>query len=100
MNYFDSKRKSIKYFEEQFNDIDVDAKNLEKAFTNKKHYLAMKILPLQKKEVLYYSIIKNYSLNKISELMKLSKKEIIQLKEIAIADFKENLKKIGDSYYE
>lgn len=85
---------SSSYTEEDFNDIDVNAEHLEKAFTNKKYYLAMKPLHLEEKQVLYYSIVKNYPLSRISKIMNLSKNEILKLKEKAITNFKKNLKKI------
>lgn len=79
---------------EEFDEIDISAEHLENAFTNKKYYLAMKPLPIQEKQVLYYSAIKSYPLQRISAVMNLSKNEVLKLKEKAIADFKRNLKKI------
>ena len=80
--------------EENFDDLDVDYKHLENAFTNKKYYLAMKTLSLQEKQVLYYLAIENYSLKKTSILMNLSQNKVLKLKETAISNFKRNLKKI------
>lgn len=87
------------YTGNELDEIDLDSAHLENAFTNKKYYLAMKLLPLTEKEVLYYSVIENYSLTTISKKLKISKKEVVTLKQKAITDFKENLKKIceGDN---
>lgn len=79
--------------DEELNNLDLDAKHLEKAFTNKKYYLAMLNVPKKEKEVLYYIVVQNYSLNKTSKIMNLSKTEILRLKKQAIEHFKENLKK-------
>ena len=103
--YFDSKQKNIEklcdkqvyknYTGDEYDEIDLDGEHLENAFTNKKHYLSMKLLPLQEKKVLYYSVTENYSLNRIAKLMNISKSEVVRLKEKAISDFKANLRRIS-----
>ena len=82
------------YTEDEYDEVDLSPEHLDKAFTNKKYYLSMKLLPLSEKKVLYYSVIEDYTLQEISKKMKISKKQINFLKKKAIMDFKKNLKKI------
>lgn len=71
--YFD--KESIKnYTGNEFDDIDLNAEHIENAFTNEKYYSSMKLLPLQEKKVLYYSVIENYPLRKNSQNTKYFKK--------------------------
>ena len=71
--------------------IDVDINHLENIFTNKTYYLAMKIVPLLERKVLYLSYIENLRLNDICKKLKLQRKEIISLRNKAIIHFKNNL---------
>ena len=82
------------YFDETKEDASINPKYLEQVFTEEKYYLSMKPLPLEEKEVLYYSIVKEYSLKEICKKMNISRKQVNELKNKAIADFKENLRKI------
>ncbi len=71
--YFD--KEALKnYTGNEFDDIDLNAEHIENAFTNKKYYLSMKLLPLQEKKVLYYSVIENYPLRKNIKNVKYVKK--------------------------
>jgi len=71
--------------------IDVDINHLENIFTDETYYLAMKIVPLIERKVLYLSYVENIKLNDICRKLKLEKKEIISLRNKAIKHFKYNL---------
>ena len=70
---------------------DVTINHLENIFTNQTYYLAMKIVPLLERKVLYLSYIENVRLNDICRRLKLQKKEIITLRTKGINHFKHNL---------
>ena len=70
---------------------DVNINHLENIFTNETYYLAMKIVPLLERKVLYLSYIENVRLNDICKRLKLQKKDIISLREKGIKHFKYNL---------
>lgn len=70
---------------------DVNINHLENIFTNETYYLAMKIVPLIEKKVLYLSYIENLRLNDICKRLKLSKNEVIRLRNKGINHFKHNL---------
>ena len=59
---------------------DVNINHLENIFTNETYYLAMKIVPLIERKVLYLSYIENLRLNDICKRLKLSKNEVIKLR--------------------
>ena len=71
--------------------LDVDINHLENIFSNESHYLAMKLVPLLERKVLYLSYIENARLNDICRRLKLQKKEVITLRNKAITHFKNNL---------
>lgn len=62
--------------EQQLDNTDVDINHLEKIFTNETYYLAMKIVPLLEKKVLYLSYIENARLSDICRKLKLQKKRL------------------------
>ena len=70
---------------------DVNINHLENIFTNETYYLAMKIVPLLERKVLYLSYIENCRLNDICKRLKLGKNEVISLRSKAINNFKHNL---------
>lgn len=70
---------------------DVTINHLENIFTNGTYYLAMKIVPLLERKVLYLSYIENVKLNDICRRLKLQKKEVITLRTKGINHFKHNL---------
>lgn len=70
---------------------DVTINHLENIFTNETYYLAMKIVPLLERKVLYLSYIENVRLNDICRILKLQKKEVITLRTKGINHFKHNL---------
>lgn len=70
---------------------DVTINHLENIFTNETYYLAMKIVPLLERKVLYLSYIENIRLNDICRKLKLQKKEVITLRTKGINHFKHNL---------
>lgn len=91
---------------ESTNNLDADINHLENIFTNETYYLAMKIVPLLERKILYLSYIENARLNDICKRLKLQKKEVILLRNKAITHFKNNLntlhkteklKNVGDS---
>ena len=70
---------------------DVSINHLENIFTNETYYLAMKMVPLLEKKVLYLSFVENIKLNDICRRLKLSKNEVIKLRNKGINHFKHNL---------
>ena len=82
------------YYQTSMQDVDnadVSINHLENIFTNETYYLAMKIVPLLERKVLYLSYIENCKLNDICKRLKLQKKEVILLRNKGIAHFKHNL---------
>ena len=76
---------------EKLENIDVDINHLENIFTNKTYYLAMKMVPLLERKVLYLAYVENVRLNDICRRLKLKNKEVIFLRNKAIIHFKHNL---------
>ena len=70
---------------------DVSINHLEKIFTNETYYLAMKIVPLLERKVLYLSYVENIRLNDICKRLKLQKNDVIRLRNKGINHFKHNL---------
>ena len=70
---------------------DVSINHLENIFTNETYYLAMKMVPLLERKVLYLSFVENIKLNDIFRRLKLSKNEVIKLRNKGINHFKHNL---------
>ena len=70
---------------------DVSINHLENIFTNETYYLAMKMVPLLERKVLYLSYVENIKLNDICRRLKLSKNEVIKLRNKGINHFKHNL---------
>lgn len=83
-NYY---KKSIK----QVENSDVNINHLENIFTNETYFLAMKLVPLLERKVLYLSYIENVRLNDICKRLKISKNEVVSLRSKAIVHFKHNL---------
>ncbi len=82
------------YYKKAMQDVDnadVNINHLENIFTNETYYLAMKIVPLTERKVLYLSYIENCRLNDICRRLKLSKKQVITLRNKGIQHFKNNL---------
>ncbi|WP_305113859.1 hypothetical protein [Thomasclavelia cocleata] len=76
---------------QKINDLDVTINHLENIFADETYYLAMKIVPLLERKVLYLSYVENLRLNDICKRLKLQKKEVISLKNKGIIHFKNNL---------
>lgn len=70
---------------------DVSINHLENVFTNETYYLAMKMVPLLERKVLYLSYVENIRLNDICRRLKLNKNEVIKLRNKGINHFKHNL---------
>ena len=71
------------YYQKSMQDVDnadVSINHLENIFTNETYYLAMKIVPLLERKVLYLSYIENCRLNDICRRLKLQKREVILLR--------------------
>lgn len=83
-NYY---KKSMK----QVENFDVNINHLENIFTNETYFLAMKLVPLLERKVLYLSYIENVRLNDICKRLKISKNEVVSLRSKAIVHFKNNL---------
>ena len=80
---------------QKINDLDVTINHLENVFTDETYYLAMKVVPLLERKVLYLSYVENLRLNDICKRLKLQKKEIISLRNKGIVHFKNNLTTIS-----
>ena len=76
---------------QQADNVDVTINHLENIFTDETYYLAMKIVPLLERKVLYLAYIENVRLNDICRRLKLQKKEAIKLRSKGIEHFKNNL---------
>ena len=76
---------------QKLEDADVNINHLENIFTDKTYYLAMKLVPLRERKVLYLSYIENARLNDICRRLKLSKNEVISIRNKGILHFKNNL---------
>jgi DNA-directed RNA polymerase specialized sigma subunit len=76
---------------QKIDNSDVNINHLENIFTNETYYMAMKIVPLLERKVLYLSYIENIRLNDIAKRLKLQKNEVISLRNKAITHFKNNL---------
>ena len=76
---------------QEVDNTDTDINHLENIFTNEIYYLAMKIVPMIEKKVLYLSYIENVRLNDICRRLKLEKSQVISLREQGIKHFKYNL---------
>lgn len=83
-NYYQKSMRNV-------DNADVNINHLENIFTNETYYLAMKIVPLLEKKVLYLSYIENCRLNEICRRLKLEKNEVISLRSKGINHFKHNL---------
>ena len=82
------------YYQKSMQNVDnadVNINHLENIFTNETYYLAMKIVPLLERKVLYLSYIENCRLNEICKRLKLEKNEVISLRSKGINHFKHNL---------
>ena len=82
------------YYQKFIQDVDnpdVSINHLENIFTNEPYCLAMKIVTLLERKVLYLSYIENCRLNDICKKLKLGKNEVIALRNKAINHFKHNL---------
>ena len=82
------------YYQKSMQNVDnadVNINHLENIFTNETYYLAMKIVPLLERKVLYLSYIENCRLNEVCRRLKLEKNEVISLRSKGINHFKHNL---------
>lgn len=79
---------------ERIDNTDVNINHLENIFTDNTYYMAMKIVPLIERKVLYLSYIENLRLNDICKKLRLQKNEVIRLRSKGINHFKHNLKLI------
>ena len=86
-NYYKNSMQNI-------DNADVNINHLENIFTNETYYLAMKIVPLLERKVLYLSFVENIRLNDICKRLKLPKNKVIHLRNQGIAHFKNNLRTI------
>lgn len=75
-------------------------KRLEEIFKNEIYYSALKNLPLQEKRIFYLSLFKRLQLNEICKKEKISKKEVIRIKEISIEHFIKNVQLLKKQYFE
>ncbi len=91
---FDNLFVANSYYEKSMQQLDntnVTISNLENIFTNETYYLAMKIVPLLERKVLYLSYVENIRLDDICKKLKLQRKEVIKLRNSGIEHFKHNL---------
>lgn len=71
---------------------DADINHLENIFKDETYFLAMKLVPLLERKILYLSYVEKLRLNDICKRLKLQKNEVISLRSKAITHFKHNLK--------
>ena len=76
---------------QEADNTDVSINHLENIFTNETYYLAMKIVPLLERKVLYLSYVENVRLNDICKRLKLQKNQVMRLRSQAVHHFKNNL---------
>lgn len=95
-NFFDNLmyQKYLKELTSKNSSKEIDMKHLENIFNNPLYYWAMKKVPELEKKVLYLNICENGKLDNICKRLKLSRKQVINLREKGIRHFKENLKKL------
>ena len=74
-------------------------KRLEEIFKNEIYYSALKKLPSQEKRIFYLSLFKRLQLDEICKREKLSKKEVIRIKEISIEHFIKNVQLLKKQYF-
>lgn len=82
---------------QEVNEFDVTINHLENIFTDETYYLAMKIVPLLERKVLYLCYVENLRLNDICKRLKLQKNKVISLRNKGIIHFKNNLATIEKS---
>ena len=80
-----------------FEDIDVDINHLENIFHNENYYKAMTIVPLKQRQILYLLFVKEYTIDEIAKMLKITSSNINKLKQNGIRNFKKNLKKLEES---
>lgn len=88
-----------KEYSEDLHRKNIDISHLENIFTNEIYYQSMKNLSLLEKNILYFSIIKSYKLEDICKKLKLSKKDVIRIKENSIKHFISNVQKLKNSTF-
>lgn len=95
-NFFDNLmyQKYLKELTSKNSSKEIDITHLENIFNNPLYYWAMKKVPKLEKKVLYLNICENGKLDNICKSLKLSRKQVITLREKGIRHFKENLKKL------
>ena len=86
-------QKSIQKIENEINNIN----HLEKVFTEKNYYQAMKQVPLLERKVLYLYYVEKYTTKEICQKLKLNKIQVIALKNKGIKHFKRNIKLLYSS---
>lgn len=88
-----------KEYSEDLHRKNIDISHLENIFTKEIYYQSMKKLSLLEKSILYFSIIKSYKLEDICKKLKLSKKDVIRIKENSIKHFISNVQKLKNSTF-
>ena len=82
------------YYKKSIQDIDnsdVNINHLENIFSDELYYLAMKIVPLMERKVLFLTYVENRKIVDICKRLKIQKKEVISLRDKGIRHFKYNL---------
>ena len=57
----------------------------------------MKIVPLKQRQILYLLFVKEYTIDEIAKMLKITSSNINKLKQNGIRNFKKNLKKLEES---
>ena len=87
---------SLKHFLEkgqaEYNELDVNYKCPEKAFSNPKYYEAMKKVSNRQKQALYLLVVDGLTTEEVGKILKTSPYNVRKLKEKAIKNFKKNLR--------
>jgi len=83
------------YMGNEFANIDLDSNHPENAFSNFKYYKAMKAVPLKQKKTLYLLEVVGLSVGQVAKILNVKPEEVNNLKDLAIKNFKQNLKGEG-----
>lgn len=80
--------------ENSFDNLDVDYKHPENAFSNPKYYKAMKRVPIIQKQALYLLVVDALTSNEVAKILNTTPRNVNYLKGQAIINFKKNLEKL------
>lgn len=77
--------------ENSLENLDVDYKHPEKAFSDPKYYKAMKKVPSKQKQALYLLVVDEFTVKEVAKILETSPRNVNILKQQAIKNFKKSL---------